>query len=105
MGSIGGPPEEVGHKVAAALVGTFLGILLCYGLFSPLAANMSKESDAESQYLNFLRAAIVAFLKGSPPVLALEFGRRTIPHSVRPSFQELEKACKSGGTTTEAAAA
>src|SRR3984893_13798206 len=51
MGSLGGPPEEIGHKVAAALVGTFLGILLCYGFFGPAAANISKQIDAESDYL------------------------------------------------------
>src|SRR6478735_2659289 len=53
MGSLGGPPEEIGHKVAAALVGTFLGILLCYGLFGPLAANMGKQLEAESRYYYF----------------------------------------------------
>ena len=50
MGSLGGPPEEIGHKVAAALVGTFLGILLCYGFLGPIAANLKKQSDAEGEY-------------------------------------------------------
>src|SRR5438105_69230 len=63
MGALGGPPEEIGHKVAAALVGTFLGILLCYGLFGPLAQSMSKAADEERAYLNVLRAAMIAFLK------------------------------------------
>ena len=59
MGALGGPPEEIGHKVAAALVGTFLGILLCYGLIGPLAANMAKTADDEKQYYNVLRVAMI----------------------------------------------
>ena len=55
MGALGGPPEEIGHKVAAALVGTFLGILLCYGLVGPLAASMQKSADDEGAYLHVLR--------------------------------------------------
>src|SRR5215831_18717997 len=65
MGALGGPLEEIGHKVAAALVGTFLGILLCYGLVGPLAANMSKLVDDEHAYQQVLRTAIVAFMKGT----------------------------------------
>ncbi|MDQ6708297.1 MAG: flagellar motor stator protein MotA [Acidobacteriota bacterium] len=105
MGALGGPPEEIGHKVAAALVGTFLGILLCYGLFGPLAANMSKTNDAESQYYNFLRVALIAFSKGIAPILSVEFARRTIPADVRPSFKDLEKTCKGGASSPAAAAA
>src|SRR6266850_5293574 len=96
MGSLGGPPEEIGHKVAAALVGTFLGILLCYGFIGPLAQRMSKSADEERAFLNVLRAAIVAFLKGIAPVLAVEIGRRVVPVHVRPSFKEMEKTCKGG---------
>lgn len=105
MGALGGPPEEIGHKVAAALVGTFLGILLCYGLFGPLASNMAKTNDAESQYYNFLRVTLIAFAKGIAPILAVEFGRRSIPSDVRPSFQEMEKACKGGSGNPASAAA
>ncbi len=97
MGSIGGPPEEVGHKVAAALVGTFLGILLCYGLFGPLASNMTKISEAEARYYQVMRQGLMSFIKGMAPILALEFARRAIPHQVRPSFQEMEGAIKGGG--------
>ena len=99
MGALGGPPEEIGHKVAAALVGTFLGILLCYGLFGPLAGSMAKINDAESEYYNFLRVGVISFIKGSPPILAVEFARRTIPSAARPSFQEMEKSCKGGGAS------
>ena len=95
MGALGGPPEEIGHKVAAALVGTFLGILLCYGLFGPLAASMTKINDAESEYYNVLRVALISFIKGTPPIMAVEIARRSIPSASRPTFQEMEKACKS----------
>src|SRR6266404_2391434 len=94
MGALGGPPEEIGHKVAAALVGTFLGILLCYGFFGPIASNMARQNEADSQYYYFLRVGLMAFIKGSAPVLAVEFARRSIPSDVRPTFHEMEKACK-----------
>jgi chemotaxis protein MotA len=94
MGSLGGPKEEIGRKVASALVGTFLGILMCYGLFGPLAAAMTKENEAESQYYIFLRMAALAFIKGVAPMMAIELARRAIPHGVRPSFQEMEKTCR-----------
>jgi len=105
MGALGGPPEEIGKKVAAALVGTFLGILLCYGLVGPLAANMAKAAEEEHAYLGVLRVVIVSFLKGSAPIMAVEFGRRAIPGHLRPSFQEVEKTCRSGGGDAKAAAA
>jgi chemotaxis protein MotA len=97
MGALGGPPEEIGHKVAAALVGTFLGILLCYGLIGPIAANMAKGADDEHAYYHVLRVVIVSFMKGTPPSIAVEFARRAIPGHVRPSFQETEKHIKSSG--------
>jgi chemotaxis protein MotA len=94
MGSLGGPPEEIGHKVAAALVGTFLGILLCYGFLGPIAANIKKNTDAEGEYFTCLRMGVLAYMKGVSPMLALEAARRAIPHHVRPSFQEMDKACR-----------
>ena len=105
MGSLGGPPEEIGHKVAAALVGTFLGILLCYGLFGPLAAAMTKINDAESEYYNCLRVGVINFIKGSPPIIAVEFARRSIPSASRPTFNEMEKSCKGGSAAAVAPAA
>ena len=105
MSALGGPPEEIGHKVAAALVGTFLGILLCYGFLGPMAANIKKQTNAESEYFLSLRMALLAFMKGVPPILALEAARRAIPHHVRPTFQEMDKACrKPAGAPAEAAA-
>lgn len=105
MGALGGPPEEIGHKVAAALVGTFLGILLCYGLVGPIASNMAKVADDENAYLRVLRTVIISFLRGAAPVMAVEAARRAIPGRVRPSFNEVEQACRGGSAAPEAAAA
>jgi chemotaxis protein MotA len=105
MGSLGGGKEEIGHKVAAALVGTFLGILLCYGIFAPLATAMGKQNDSEGHYFGFLRMATLAFVKGLPPIMIVEMARRSIPTGVRPTFQEMEAACKGGGGGAGAAKA
>jgi chemotaxis protein MotA len=103
MGALGGPPEEIGHKVAAALVGTFLGILLCYGLMGPLSSNMAKTADEEKAYYHVLRVTMAAFIKGTSPILAVEMGRRAVPGHVRPAFRELEELCRN--KAPEAAAA
>ena len=94
MGALGGPPEEIGHKVAAALVGTFLGILLCYGLIGPIAFTMTKAVDEEHSYYHVMRVVIVSFMKGVPPGIAVEYGGRAIPGHVRPNFQDTEKTIK-----------
>jgi len=108
MGALGGPPEEIGKKVAAALVGTFLGILLCYGLVGPLAARMGKIAAEQHAYMMVLRVTMIAFLKGVAPIMAVEIGRRTVPGHVRPSFAAIEEACrgtKEAPAAAEAAAA
>jgi chemotaxis protein MotA len=105
MGALGGPPEEIGHKVAAALVGTFLGILLCYGFIGPMAANMTKIADEEYAFLMVMRVLMISFLKGTAPIMAVEVARRAIPGHVRPSFSELEKKCRGSGDGESAAAA
>ena len=110
MGSLGGPKEEIGQRVAAALVGTFLGILLCYGLFGPIASAMTKIHDAEEAYLGFLRSCILGLAKGLSPIMAVELGRRAIPTHARPTFREMETACRGGkgaapGQEKQAAAA
>jgi chemotaxis protein MotA len=105
MGALGGPPEEIGKKVAAALVGTFLGILLCYGLVGPIAANMAKIAEDEHAFLYVLRVLMVSSLKGSAPIMAVEVARRAVPGHVRPSFKELEAACRGGGAAAAAATA
>ena len=102
MGALGGPPEEIGNKVAAALVGTFLGILLCYGLVGPIAANMTKATEEEHAFLCVMRVLMVSFLKGTAPIMAVEMARRAVPGHVRPTFQELEAACRNKGTDVAA---
>ncbi|MGB9456755.1 MAG: flagellar motor stator protein MotA [Bryobacteraceae bacterium] len=104
MGSLGGPKEEIGHKVASALVGTFLGILLCYGVFGPLSSAMRGQIDAEANYYSFLRIAALAFVKGMSPILAVELARRSIPSEVRPTFKEMETACRKGNQVASKAA-
>jgi chemotaxis protein MotA len=103
MGALGGPPEEIGKKVAAALVGTFLGILLCYGLVGPLAARMGKIADEQHAFMLVLRVIMISFLKGVAPIMAVEIGRRAAPGHVRPSFKAIEEACR--GAKGDAAAA
>ena len=104
MGALGGPPEQIGHKVAAALVGTFLGILLCYGLIGPVAQSLAKEADAEHAYYHVLRVAMISFNKGIPPMVSVDMGRRAIPGHVRPTFQEMEKTCRTKSAATPPAA-
>ena len=100
MGALAGPPEEIGHKVAAALVGTFLGILLCYGLVGPLAANMAHLNNEQAAYYRFLRVGLHSFVRGDSPIIAIEYARRSIPGEVRPNFHETEAHCR--GTAAEA---
>lgn len=94
MGAIGGPPEEIGHKVGAALVGTFLGILVSYGFLQPIAAAIETVNNNEGRYILVLKAALLAFASDAPPIVAVEFARRAIFSDVRPSFKEMEEAFK-----------
>ncbi len=91
MGSIGGAASEIGEKVAAALVGTFLGILLAYGVFGPLAKAMETRLHAEHDYMLCIRTALLSFARGDAPMTAVEFSRRNIEPHERPSFAELEE--------------
>jgi len=97
MQSIDGPPSEIGEKVGAALVGTFLGILLSYGFFGPLATAMEARVEDDGNYEKCIKAGVLATFKGLPPAIAIEFARRVLPHEVRPSFEETEKFCKAAG--------
>jgi chemotaxis protein MotA len=90
MGAISDGPEKVGHHVASALVGTFLGVLLSYGFFNPLATNIEHSIESRVRFLHTIKACIVAYAKGNPPIIAVEIARRTIFSDDRPSFQELE---------------
>ncbi|MFQ5499711.1 MAG: flagellar motor stator protein MotA [Candidatus Zixiibacteriota bacterium] len=93
MGAIDGPPEEIGHKVGAALVGTFLGILGAYGFIGPLATLLKHRMDADHQYITCMKHALLAFHKGVAGVIAVEFARRSLPTEVRPDFLTLEQSC------------
>jgi chemotaxis protein MotA len=95
MQSLAGPIEEIGHHVAAALVGTFLGILLAYGFVAPLASNLVAALTEDAMTYGVLRSGVVAFAKNLPPIVATEFARKSITSELRPSFSEFEKACKS----------
>lgn len=103
MGAIGGPPEQIGHKVGAALVGTFIGILLAYGVFAPLASSLAAQASAESQYMQCIKFALLSFARGDSPMTAVEFARRNIEPSSRPGFVEMEGALKGGGRMAQAA--
>lgn len=96
MGKIGGDAAEIGHSVAAALVGTFLGILLAYGIFAPMAKFMEKRLNSEHQYMLCLRSALFSFARGESPITCVEFARRNIDPETRPGFSELEEAVKTG---------
>jgi chemotaxis protein MotA len=102
MGALGGPPEEIGRKVAAALVGTFLGILMCYGVVGPVGSSMTKNAEEHNSYLHVLRVLMLSFLKGAAPSPPPASARRAIPAHVRPSFDEMEKACKGSGAVAAA---
>lgn len=89
-------PEIIGHHVAAALIGTFLGVLMCYGFISPIAGKMNADIAAEGRYLSVIKAALVALQRGAPPLVCVEFARRTIFPADRPSFEEMDTATKEG---------
>ena len=90
MQALGGAPELIGQRVAAALVGTFLGILLCYGVVGPLAAHLEARNEGRSHFLQALYSGVHSFARGSSPLLAAEFARRSIPLDLRPSFDDME---------------
>lgn len=94
MGSIGGSAAELGMHVAAALVGTFLGILMAYGFVGPMGAALKAVVEDETQYLTCIKMCILATLNGYGPQVAVEFGRKVIDHSERPGFIELEDYVK-----------
>ena len=90
MASIDKGAEVVGEHVAAALVGTFLGVLSAYGFVNPLAANIELNIESRIRVLHTIKACIVAYAKGNPPIIAVEIARRTIFTDERPTFSELE---------------
>lgn len=94
MGHMDEPPEVLGHHIAAALVGTFLGILLCYAFVGPFGHAMEARAKEDSKYLEVIKTCIMATLNGYTPQVAVEFGRKALPSHVRPGFLELEEHVK-----------
>jgi chemotaxis protein MotA len=92
MGSIDQPPPVLGKMIGGALVGTFLGVLLAYGLMGPIAARLKAVVEEEAKYLEVIRAVMVAHLHGNAPQVSVETGRKMVPTHHMPSFQELEEA-------------
>ena len=95
MGSIAGPVEQIGEKVAAALVGTFSGIFISYGFMNPLAVNLDFVNLAHQAYARCIAASVVAFANGMAPAMAVEIARRGLASDIRPDADELEEALKS----------
>lgn len=91
MSKIGGPPAEIGASVAAALVGTLLGILFAYGFIAPFASYLNGKARDEARSYDCVKAVLVSSMNGVPPQVAVEFGRKVLFHSVRPAFKELEE--------------
>ncbi len=94
MQKIKEPPEVLGHSIGAALVGTFLGVLMCYGFVGPLAKKLETNVHEEREYLLMIKSALVSFVGGAAPQIAVEFARRSIPPHLRPSFHDLEEAIR-----------
>jgi chemotaxis protein MotA len=94
MAKIDQPPAVLGQSVGAALVGTFLGVLLCYGFVGPMAVNLEFKANEENVLLQVVKVALVAFVGGAAPQMAVEFARRAIPGKEKPNFDELEKSVR-----------
>ncbi len=94
MSHINEPPEILGHLIGAALVGTFLGVLACYGFVGPMSQNLSHKAMEALVFYNVVKVTLVSFVGGSAPQIAVESGRRAIPSMERPGFLELEKAIR-----------
>ena len=92
MGHIDQPPKVLGEMIGDALTGTFLGVLLAYGLAAPIAARMGGIVEEEAKYFEVIRAVLVTHLHGNAPQVSIESGRKMVPNSHMPTFQELEEA-------------
>jgi chemotaxis protein MotA len=92
MGSITEPPAVLGHLIGGALVGTFMGVLLAYGFIGPIASSIRARGEAEQRYFLCIKAAILAYMQGYAPSVAVEFARKSLNTDVRPTFYEVEDA-------------
>ena len=97
MGSIAGPIEEIGHHVAAALVGTFIGILVSYGFLNPMVVTMEAIGGSEMTFMRCISGAVIGFANGMAPVMAVEVARRALSSDVKPNSEELEAMLKGIG--------
>jgi len=100
MGSITEPPEVLGKLIGGALVGTFLGVLLAYGFVGPLAGALKALYDSETKYYMCIKAGLVAYLQGYAPAVCVEFARKALYSSVRPTFYEVEEATEAAPKVT-----
>jgi chemotaxis protein MotA len=94
MESVGLPPAELGILIAHALVGTFLGILLAYGFVGPLGSLLEQKANEATKMLQCIKVTLLASLNGYAPAIAVEFGRKVLYSTERPSFIELEDHVK-----------
>jgi chemotaxis protein MotA len=94
MGSIGLPPAELGKLIGAALVGTFLGILMSYSVVGPIASALEQSEEVDGKAFLSVKAVLLASLNGFPPQAAIEFGRKVLFSDMRPSFKELDEETK-----------
>jgi chemotaxis protein MotA len=91
MGSITEPPEVLGKLIGGALVGTFMGVLLSYGFVGPIASALKNLYDSETKYYTCIKVGLLAYLNGYAPAVAVEFARKTLFATVRPTFYEVEE--------------
>jgi chemotaxis protein MotA len=103
MGSVGAPPKVLGEMVAAALVGTFLGILLGYGFIGPVASLLEAKAQEAAKRFECVKSVLLASMSGYSPSIAVEFGRKVVFSPDRPSFQELEDAVRATKERPQAA--
>lgn len=99
MGSITEPPEVLGALIGGALVGTFLGILLAYGLVGPMGSNLRAYAEADIKYIHCIRAGLLAHMQGYAPAISVEFARKMLQSHERPSFMEVEEALENSTTS------
>jgi chemotaxis protein MotA len=95
MGSITEPPEVLGRLIGAALVGTFFGVLMSYGIFAPIASAIAAVDNADAKYYQCMKAGLLAHMQGYPPSVSVEFARKVLLSTERPNFYEVEQAVSS----------
>jgi chemotaxis protein MotA len=94
MGLLTEGTDVIGHSVGAALIGTFMGVLSCYGFIGPVSSKMNANIVAHGKYLAVIKSALVALQRGNPPLVCMEYARRSIFPEDRPTFDEMDKASK-----------